>query len=93
MRVIAPQSSQYDLSPEQLAEAQRFAQLAAPQASTFELPTDPTARYRLWNHIDARITSGESLSSEETQWHARYPQHPDFKSIQKMFAFADQARA
>ncbi|NWA40763.1 transposase [Pseudomonas reactans] len=93
MRVIASQSSQYDLSPEQLAEAQRFAQLAAPQASAFELPSDPTARYRLWHQIDARITSGESLTAEETQWHARYPQHMDFKSIQQMFAFAEQARA
>ncbi|MDQ3595526.1 MAG: hypothetical protein M3531_12325, partial [Pseudomonadota bacterium] len=89
----APQSSQYDLSPDQLAEAQRFAQLAAPQTSAFELPTDPTARYRLWHQIDARITGGESLTAEETQWHARYPQHLDFKSIQQMFAFADQARA
>lgn len=93
MRVIAPQSSQYDLSPDQLAEAQRFAQLAASQASAFELPTDPTARYRLWHQIDARINSGESLTAEETQWHARYPQHLDFKSIQQMFEFADQARA
>lgn len=93
MHVIAQQSSQYDLSPDQLAEAQRFAQLAAPQASAFELPSDPTARYRLWLQIDARIASGESPTPEEMQWHARYPQHPDFKSIQQMFAFADQARA
>lgn len=93
MRVITSQSAQYDLSPEQLAEAQRFAQLAAPQVSAFNLPTDPTARYRLWNQLDARLTSGESLSPEETQWHSRYPQHPDFTSIQQMFAFAEQARA
>lgn len=93
MRVITSQSIQYDLSPEQLAEAQRFAQLAAPQAAAFELPTDPIVRYRLWHQIDARVTSGESLTAEETQWHSRYSQHPDFKSIQQMFAFADQARA
>ena len=93
MRVIPGHSSQYDLSPEQLAEAQRFAQLSAPQAPTFELPGDPIARYRFWHQLDARLTSGESLTPEETQWHSRYPQHSDFTSIQQMFAFADQARA
>lgn len=93
MHVIGSASSPYDLPLEQLAEAQRFAQLSAPQAPTFELPTDPTARYRLWNQLDARLTSGESLNPEETQWHSRYPQHPDFMSIRQMFEFAKQASA
>ena len=87
---IAPSAQ---LSAEQLAEAQRFAQLAAPQTPTFELPTDPTARYRLWNQLDARLNSGESLTPEQMQWHSRYPQHPDFMSIHQMFEFAKQARA
>ena len=94
VEMIAPTTApSAQLSAEQLAEAQRFAQLAAPQAPTFELPSDPTARYRLWNQLDARLTSGESLSPEETQWHSRYPQHPDFMSIRQMFEFAKQASA
>ncbi|QLG90904.1 transposase [Pseudomonas yamanorum] len=94
VEMIAPTTApSAQLSLEQMAEAKRFAELAAPKATAFDLPTDPTARYRLWRLIDARITSGESLTPEETQWHSRYPQHPDFKSIQQMFAFADQARA
>ncbi|MQU56804.1 DDE-type integrase/transposase/recombinase [Pseudomonas helleri] len=94
VEMIAPTTApSAQLSAEQLAEAQRFAQLAAPQVPTFELPSDPTARYRLWNQLDARLTSGESLNPEETQWHSRYPQHPDFMSIRQMFEFAKQASA
>ncbi|WP_454840965.1 DNA-binding protein [Pseudomonas hormoni] len=94
VEMIAPTTApSAQLSLEQMAEARRFAELAAPKAKTFDLPTDPTARYRFWNQLDARLTSGETLTPEETQWHSRYPQHPDFTSIQQMFAFADQARA
>lgn len=94
VEMIAPTTApSAQLSAEQLAEAQRFAQLAAPQTPTFELPTDPTARYRLWNQLDARLSSGESLTPEQVQWHSRYPQHPDFMSIHQMFEFAKQARA
>lgn len=93
MRVIPAMSSNYNISPEQLAEAQRFAQLAAPQAQTFDLPSDPTARYHLWHQLADRLGNGESLTDEETQWHSRYPKHPDFASIRRMFEFAEQARA
>lgn len=81
------------LSADQLAEAQRFAQLAAPQVPTFELPSDPTARYHFWHLLDARMNKGEALAKEETQWHSRYPNHPDFASIRRMFEFAEQVSA
>jgi putative transposase len=93
MRVIGSASSSYELPPEQLAEAQRFAQLAAPKAPTFDLPSDPTARYHLWHQLAERLGNGEVLTDEETQWHSRYPNHPDFASIRRMFEFAEQARA
>ncbi|AZC67402.1 DNA-binding protein [Pseudomonas chlororaphis] len=94
VEMIAPTTApSAQLSLEQMTEARRFAELSAPKPKAFDLPTDPTARYRLWNQLDARLTSGESLSPEEAQWHSRYPQHPDFTSIQQMFAFAEQARA
>jgi len=93
MRVITAASSTYELPPEQLAEAQRFAQLAAPQAPAFDLPSDPTARYHLWHQLADRLGNGESLTDEEIQWHSRYSKHPDFASIRRMFEFAEQARA
>lgn len=94
VEMIAPSNApSAQLSAEQLADAHRFAQLAAPQAQAFELPTDPTARYHFWHQLDARLNSGAALTQEETQWHSRYPNHPDFGSIRRMFEFAEQVRA
>lgn len=94
VEMIAPTSApSAQLSAEQLAEAQRFAQLSAPQAPAFELPSDPTVRYHLWHQLADRINNGETLTPEEAQWHSRYPKHPDFASIRRMFEFAEQARA
>lgn len=94
VEMIAPTSApSAQLSADQLAEAQRFAQLAAPKAQTFDLPSDPTARYHLWHQLADRLGNGEVLTDEETQWHSRYPKHPDFASIRRMFEFAEQARA
>lgn len=94
VEMIAPTSApSAQLTADQLAEAQRFAQLAAPKAQTFDLPSDPTARYHLWHQLADRLGNGESLTDEETQWHSRYPKHPDFASIRRMFEFAEQARA
>lgn len=94
VEMFAPTSApSAQLTVDQLAEAQRFAQLAASKAQTFELPSDPTARYHLWHQLAERLARGESLTEEETQWHNRYPKHPDFSSIRRMFEFAEQARA
>lgn len=81
------------LTSEHLAEARRFAQLAVPQAEAFEIPDDPTRRYHLWHELDARLRDGETLSGEQQTWHDRYPKHPDFSAIQRMFEFSNQARA
>ena len=94
VEMIAPTGApSAQFSADQLAEAQRFAQLAAPKAKTFDLPSDPTARYHLWHQLADRLTNGEVLTDEETQWHSRYAKHPDFASIRRMFEFAEQARA
>lgn len=93
MRVIPASSSSYELSPEQLAEAQRFAQLAAPQTPAFEIPGDPISKYHLWNQLDSRVRGGEVLSPEQAQWHDRWPKHSDYTAMQRMFAHAEQARA
>ncbi len=93
MRVITAASSTYELPPEQLAEAQRFAQLAAPIAPTFEIPADPISKYHLWNQLNDRVKSGALLPPEEAQWHDRWPKHSDYTAMQRMFAHAAQARA
>lgn len=93
MRVITAASSTYELPPEQLAEAQRFAQLAAPKAPTFEIPADPISKYHLWNQLNDRVKSGALLPPEEAQWHDRWPKHSDYTAMQRMFAHAAQARA
>ncbi|MOA10626.1 hypothetical protein D3C78_1305240 [compost metagenome] len=52
------------------------------------------ARYRLWEQLEARAKAGEELSEEEARWHGRYPNHPDFAAIRRVFEHADQqARA
>lgn len=93
IRVISPTASDYQLSPEQLAEAQRFAQLSAPQVPTFEIPADPISKYHLWHQLDGRVRGGETLSAEQAQWHDRWPKHSDYTAMQRMFAHAQQAQA
>lgn len=84
-----------NLEPAQLEQAQQYAELAMErQAAEFEVPGDAMARYDLWQQLDARLQGGESLTQDEANWHASYPNHIDFKSIQRMYDFADeQARA
>ncbi|AJO81681.1 DNA-binding protein [Pseudomonas sp. MRSN 12121] len=94
VEMIAPTTApSAQLNAEQLAEAQRFAQLAAPKAPTFEIPADPIGKYQLWKQLDSRVKGGELLSPEEAQWHDRWPKHSDYTSMQRMFAHAEQARA
>jgi putative transposase len=96
VEMIAPTTApSANLEPAQLENAQRYAQrVIAEQASVFEIPGDPMARYRLWQVLDTRNNTGEKLTDDETRWHANYTKHQDFKSIQSMFDFADeQARA
>ncbi len=95
VELIAPSSApSAQLSDEQLAAAQRYAQLAAPVVEAFEIPGDAMARYRLWQQLEARVQAGEELTEEEARWHGRYPNHPDFAAIRRVFEHADQqARA
>lgn len=93
VELIAAPVAGEPLTAEQLAEARHFAQLAAPQMEAFEIPDDPTRRYHMWHELDARLREGETLSNEQHNWHGRYPKHPDFSAIQRMFEFSNQARA
>ncbi|WP_439861593.1 DNA-binding protein [Pseudomonas sp. MBLB4136] len=94
--MLAPASApSATLAPAQLASAQQYAaQLMAEETEAFVVPGDSMARYRLWKQLDSRLVGGEPLTEDEARWHGRYPNHPDFAAIQRMFDFADeQARA
>lgn len=95
VELIAPTNApSAQLSNEQLAEAQRYAQMAAPQIEVFEIPGDAMARYRLWEQLEAHVKAGKQLKEEEARWHGRYPNHPDFAAIRRVFEHAGmQARA
>ncbi|WP_236201407.1 DNA-binding protein [Pseudomonas pseudonitroreducens] len=92
LRVVPKAAPTADLSAEQISEARRYAAaLAAP--STFEIPTDSMARYRLWKRVDRRITAGEQMEPEAHRWHGEYPRTDEFKSTQDMYDFAEAGLA
>lgn len=96
VEMIAPTTApSANLDALQLHSAQQFAaQLVADQSSIFEVPGDSMARYRLWEQLDGKHNAGEELTEEEARWHGRYPSHPDFTAIRRVFEHADlQARA
>ncbi|MFI8744516.1 DNA-binding protein [Pseudomonas sp. NPDC077186] len=96
VELLAPTSApSANLEPAQLASAQQYAALALDaQAAAFTVPGDPMARYDLWQQLNARHLAGETLTDDEARWHERYPAHPDFASIQRMYdQFAEPATA
>lgn len=99
VELFAPTSAPSAALPDEtLSQARQYAaSLAAPQepASTFEVPGDSMARYRLWKRLDTRCTAGEQLEAAEARWHRDYRHTPEFQSTQDMYDFAEaeQARA
>ncbi|NNN24349.1 DDE-type integrase/transposase/recombinase [Pseudomonas nitroreducens] len=94
LRVVPKAAQSADLSAEQIGEARRYAAaLAAPSTTTFEIPTDSMARYRLWKRVDRRITAGEQMEPEAHHWHGEYPRTDEFKSTQDMYDFAEAGLA
>lgn len=95
LRIIErpPEDSSFQ---QHLLEAEKFAALAleAPVAA-FKVPDNEMTRYDLWQQLDARQLLGKALSDDEAHWYASYPNHPDFKSIQRMYDHfeAEQVRA
>ncbi|AYC32733.1 transposase [Pseudomonas cavernae] len=82
-----------DYSQEELAAArQHAARLAAPTPDPFKVPGDAMSRYRLWQRLDARLQAGEVITDEEALWHQRYPKHPDFQAIRRVFEHTMPAR-
>ncbi|GEK71561.1 MULTISPECIES: DNA-binding protein [Halomonas] len=71
---------------EQKLEAARAKarELAAPQEDRFEIPRDPTQRYRLWQRLDARQAQGEPLGEQEKAWWQSYPKTTGFRAIQRV---------
>lgn len=96
LHVVPTTAKGAELSAQQLDDAREQAVRELERRSTeFDVPENAMARYDLWQELDGRQQSGESLGEEEAQWHATYPTHTDFKSIQRMYDTyaAEQARA
>ncbi|MDB1109742.1 DNA-binding protein [Pseudomonas extremaustralis] len=95
LRVIE-RPAEDDRFQQHLLEAEKFVALAhEPEADALEAPDNEMTRYDRWQQLDSRQRLGEALSDDEARWHASYPNHPDFKSIQRMYDHfeAEQARA
>lgn len=93
---IIERTPEGDSFQQHLLEAEKFVALADQQQEPeFEVPDNEMTRYDLWQQLDTRQRLGEALTEDEARWHASYPKHPDFKSIQSMYDHfeAEQARA
>lgn len=93
--VITPEARIAELSAEQLDAAREQAALEqVRRQAEFEVPENAMARYDLWQELDDRHRAGQYLGEEQARWHTAYPQHTDFKSIQRMYDTyaAEQAR-
>lgn len=95
LRVIE-RTPEGDSFQQHLLEAEKFVALAGQQQEPeFKVPDNEMTRYDRWQQLDARQRLGEALTDDEASWHASYPNHPDFQSIQRMYDHfeAEQARA
>ncbi|SNT07011.1 putative transposase [Pseudomonas segetis] len=93
VRVVERPTSDDAVYQDRLLEAQQFTARLVQAAPAFEVPGDDMARYRLWQKLDARLQAGESLSDDEARWHDRYPAHPSYVSIKRMYDFVGEQQA
>jgi len=84
IRTIEPVANDDDT--QRLVEAGRAKakQLAAAKKEEFVIPEDVTARYRLWQKLDQRVTAGEELSEKEQKWWETYPSTPGYRAIKRV---------
>jgi putative transposase len=84
IRTIEPVANDDDT--QRLVEAGRAKakQLAAAKKEEFVIPEDVTARYRLWQKLDQRVSAGEELSEKEQKWWETYPSTPGYRAIKRV---------
>ncbi|KPA91364.1 Mu transposase/integrase [Pseudomonas asplenii] len=86
VEMIAPTTApSANLSVEALEEAREYAKTLEQQKPSFVVPSDDVARYRLWVRLDQRKNAGEEITADEARWHERYPSHPDFVAMKRVF--------
>lgn len=86
VEMIAPTTApSANLSVEALEEAREYAKSLEQQKPSFVVPSDDVARYRLWVRLDQRKNAGEEITADEARWHERYPSHPDFVAMKRVF--------
>lgn len=78
VEMIAPTSApSAALQHEQRTAALEYAKEVIAQQSSFEIPDNDVARYRLWKKLDKRQAAGEELDEVEGRWWKSYSTHPD----------------
>lgn len=85
IRVIEQPTADDSVYEQRLLEAQEITARLEFDAPAFEVPGDAMARYDLWQQLDTHLHEGQRLSDDEARWHATYPNHGDFQSIQRMY--------
>lgn len=65
------------LQQDERAAALGYAREMVAQQSSFEIPGNDVARYRLWKKLDKRQAAGEVLDDVEARWWKSYSTHPD----------------
>ena len=86
VEMIAPTvSPSANLPVEALEAAREYAAAIEQKQPKFTIPGDDVARYRLWIQLDQRKAGGEELTADEAKWHERYPSHPDFVAMKRVF--------
>ncbi|MGO0632242.1 DNA-binding protein [Pseudomonas sp. SAR267] len=86
VEMIAPTvSPSANLPVEALEAAREYAVAIEQKQPKFDIPRDDVARYRLWIQLDQRKGAGEELTADEAKWHERYPNHPDFVAMKRVF--------
>ncbi|MBO2924921.1 transposase [Pseudomonas asiatica] len=78
VEMIAPTSApSAALQHEERTAALEYAKEVIAQQSSFEIPGNDVARYRLWKKLDKRQAAGEELDEVEGRWWKSYSTHPD----------------
>ncbi|WP_323114301.1 DNA-binding protein [Pseudomonas guariconensis] len=86
VEMIAPTTAPSANLPAEALEAARQHAISIEQLKPkFVVPSDDVARYRLWVELNQRRIAGGELTADEARWHERYPNHPDFVAMKKVF--------
>lgn len=97
LEMHGPQPTVIEQHPEPVQQAriqlvQEAADSLIEQADTFELPTEPRARWRLWKQLDQRLKSGAELTEHETGFYRGWQRSADWRAYNETEVELNAAR-